>query len=148
MLDIINVRSTSIDKVVPLFDAYRVFYDQESNLTGAREFLEKRLINEESIILLATWEDHPVGFTQLYTTFSSVSMLPFFILNDLYVLSEYRGKGVGAQLLNAAKDLCRDKKFKGIALETALNNPAQKLYEKLAWKKDVDYFHYFWTNSN
>ncbi|HAI44518.1 MAG TPA: GNAT family N-acetyltransferase, partial [Maribacter sp.] len=34
--------------------------------------------------------------------------------------------------------------YKGLALETAIDNPAQKLYEKLDWEKDSHCFHYFW----
>lgn len=29
-------------------------------------------------------------------------------------------------------------------LETAIDNPAQHLYEKLGWKNDVEVFHYAW----
>ena len=37
--------------------------------------------------------------------------------------------------------------FKGLALETAKANPAQRLYEKLGWKKDLEHLHYFWIAS-
>ena len=68
-----------------------------------------------------------------------------FVLNDLYVDSAYRKKKIGETLLNRAKQYCKTKNTKGLALETAIENPAQKLYEKLDWTKDVDCFHYFWT---
>ena len=95
---------------------------------------------------MALWEGQIIGFTQLYRTYSSVSMQAFFILNDLYVLPEFRRKGAGEKLLKGAKELCGKLRFKGLALETANDNPAQQLYEKLGWRKDVDYLHYFWTN--
>ena len=141
------VQLEDIDRVAPLFDAYRIFYGQKSNVQAARSFLRERFMNEESIIIMAIFEGQVVGFTQLYTTYSSVSLQPFYILNDLFVSKEFRGKGIGEELLNAAKELCKKANFKGLALETAKDNPAQQLYEKLDWKKEADYFHYFWKNS-
>jgi len=135
-----------IDDIIPLFDKYRIFYKQESDLNAAKEFLLERIQKRESVIYLAYSDDKPVGFTQIYTTFSSVSLEPVYILNDLYVDEIQRGKGIGEKLLNKAKELCISKKYKGLALETGIENPAQGLYEKLGWKKDTDCFHYFWAS--
>ncbi|WP_284042087.1 GNAT family N-acetyltransferase [Flagellimonas myxillae] len=135
-----------IDLVTPLFDAYRVFYGQESDMEAAKNFLLERFNNAENVVFLALENEVPVGFTQLYRTFSSVSMQPFYILNDLFVAPEFRKKGVGEALLNHAKTFCKTRNYKGLALETAIDNPAQKLYERLGWKKDESYFHYFWSN--
>jgi GNAT superfamily N-acetyltransferase len=129
-------------QVVNLFDAYRVFYDQASNLEGARKYLSERLANKESIILVATEGDIAVGFTQLYPSFSSVSMKPLYILNDLFVAAEMRGKGVGEALLKAAEEMGRELSWKGMVLETASDNPAQRLYERMGWTEDKEYKHY------
>ncbi len=145
MLKILQADAKDIDALAPLFDAYRIFYKQKSNIEGAKEFLTDRLSNGQSIVLMALWEEKAVGFTQLYTTYSSVSMQPFYILNDLFVSPEHRGKQIGETLLRSAQRLCAANNYKGLSLETALDNPAQQLYEKLGWKKDTDYFHYFWT---
>jgi GNAT superfamily N-acetyltransferase len=131
--------------IAPLFDSYRVFYGQESNLEKALIFLEDRLLKEESIIFLAYENEVPVGFVQLYFTFSSVSLQRSLILNDLFVSEEYRKKKVGQALLEKSKSFCIENGFKGLTLETAVDNPAQKLYEKLDWKKDSHCFHYFWS---
>lgn len=146
MTTIIEANLNNIAEVAPLFDQYRMFYGQESNEQAAKEFLVERIQKEESIIFLAYFNDKPAGLTQLYTSFSSVSLQAVFILNDLYVSQAYRKKGIGEALLNRAKELCREKKYKGLALETDIENPAQQLYEKLGWKKDTDCFHYFWTS--
>ncbi len=145
MVDIIRANLNHLPLILPLFDAYRVFYKQPSNLEEAKEFLSKRLQHNESVIFLAMQGSTAIGFTQLYPMFSSVSMAPVYLLNDLFVIDSLRGKGVGESLLNHAKDFCKSAGFKGLALETAIDNPAQKLYEKLGWQKDVHCFHYFWT---
>jgi len=146
MLEIVHGEPKDVDTIAPLFDAYRQFYEQESDIDRAKEFLYDRLSNGQSIILIAFWKGKAVGFTQLYTTYSSVSMQAFYILNDLFVVPEYRGKQMGEALLRASQQLCAKNNYKGLALETAIDNPAQELYEKLGWRKDTDYFHYFWAN--
>src|SRR4026209_164854 len=42
-----------LDLLVPLFDAYRRFYDQPGDPALAREYLAARLARQESIVLLA-----------------------------------------------------------------------------------------------
>ncbi|WP_350292087.1 GNAT family N-acetyltransferase [uncultured Croceitalea sp.] len=146
-MKVIRATKEHIPLITPLFDAYRVFYEQASDNEGAKSFLEKRLEFNESVVFLAMDGDIAVGFTQLYMTFSSVSMESFYILNDLYVIPSYRTKGIGKALLNKAKEQCILMNYKGVGLETASNNPAQHLYERLGWEKDINHFHYFWTAS-
>ncbi|MBC6998688.1 GNAT family N-acetyltransferase [Cytophaga sp. FL35] len=146
MFKIIRAEREHLEDVAPLFDAYRVFYKQESDQDKALEFLTERFLNDESVIYMAYENEKAIGFTQLYTTFSSVSLKTAYILNDIFVDPEHRKNGVGEALLLQAQKLCTEKNFKGISLETAHDNPAQSLYEKLGWEKDAGYFHYFWTS--
>jgi GNAT superfamily N-acetyltransferase len=134
-----------LPQLVTLFDKYRIFYGQDSDIIASENFLRERLANNEAIVFMAEIEGEAMGFTQLYTSFSSVSMQPIYILNDLYVEAAHRKKGIGEALLNRAKELCRESGFKGLALETEIDNPAQKLYERLGWEKDSACFHYFWS---
>lgn len=134
-----------LDRLVPLLDGYRVFYKQPSNLLVARQFLQARLQAGDSTIFVAETGHEVVGFVQLYPSFSTVSLLPIYILNDLFVAPNARGQGVGAALLTHAQQWCRELKGKGLALETAVDNPAQQLYERLGWQKDTHCFHYFWS---
>ena len=70
--------------------------------------------------------------------------MPMYLLNDLFVDAECRGKGIGEALINRAKQLCIEEKNKGMAIETGPNNPAQNLYRRLGFVNDVD-LHLFWT---
>lgn len=146
MLNIVKANIDHLQQLAPLFDQYRIFYKQDSDQQAAKNFLEQRFTKNEAVIFLAYYNNEPVGFTQLYTSFSSVSMQATYILNDLFVSKSARGKGIGEGLLNRAKEICIEKKYKGLALETGIDNPAQMLYEKLGWKKDNNSFHYFWTS--
>ena len=144
MIHIVQAKEEHIPILIPLLDKYRVFYDQISDEQAAERFLESRMKNKDSVICLAIYKGSPAGFTQLYPSFSSVSLKPIFILNDLYVIHEFRNKGIGEVLLNYAKEYCKLLEYKGLALETAIDNPAQKLYERLGWNKNTTTLHYFW----
>ena len=139
-----RITLSQIEDIAPLFDNYRLFYKMESNIEAAKVFLNDRISNKESVIFAAYEGIKAIGFVQLYYTFSSVSLEKSLILNDLYVSSTYRKQSVGQQLLEKAQQFCVQQGFKGLTLETAIDNPAQKLYEKLGWEKDYHCFHYFW----
>ena len=128
---------------MPLFDAYRRFYRQPSDLRHARSFLRARLDRKESVILLALDQSEAVGFTQLYPSFSSVSMARIFILNDLFVSPEARGKGVGSALLAAAADFGKQAGAVRLALTTETSNTvAQSVYERMGWVRDTTFYTY------
>ncbi len=136
---------SDLETIVPLFDQYRVFYKQESNLEGARQFLKERMSKKESVIFLAVDEhNNGIGFTQLYPTFSSSTMQHAYILNDLFVTENARGQGVGEAILNTAKQFAIQEDCKELSLETDIDNPAQKLYERMGWIKDTKFLHYNW----
>lgn len=146
-MKIIEATRIHLQDIVPLFDAYRVFYRQKSNIQAAEAFLKTRLINKDTILLIAYKNEKAVGFTQLFHSFSSISMQPLFILNDLFVDQNYRKQGIGVALLKQAKAVCKYHKYKGVALQTETTNPAQYLYESLDWKRDND-LQYMWLNTD
>jgi GNAT superfamily N-acetyltransferase len=143
----INIRQATIDDAVliaPLFNDYRIFYKQPPDIKAAKNFIEERLLKNESVIFLALDDDRAVGFTQLYPVFSSVSLKRAWILNDLFIDAPARGKGIGALLLEAAKQLGRETGSKYLVLQTQDDNyAAQHLYNKNEWKKLSDFFYGF-----
>ncbi|MEH7375810.1 GNAT family N-acetyltransferase, partial [Neobacillus drentensis] len=53
-----------LEALTVLFDLYRIFYEQTSDLEGAREFLKARIMNDESVVLMAVDGEHPIGCVQ------------------------------------------------------------------------------------
>ncbi len=144
-MKIITASLSNIEELVPLFDAYRVFYKQTSNAQAAKNFLKERFSKQDSVLFLCLDDaEKGLGFTQLYPSFSSVSMQRTYILNDLFVASDARKKGVGEALMEQAKQFAINNGSKGLTLETDSDNPAQTLYKKLGWKKDIHVNHYTW----
>ena len=132
-----------LDSLAELFDLYRVFYEQKSDIDGAKGFLRDRLTNKESVIFIAFDDNNPIGFVQLYPSFSSVSMNRTWVLNDLYVKKTVRGKGLGEQLLKKAINFAESTGAKGVSLETGKENlTAQRLYEKMGFERESHYFYF------
>ena len=146
MMSSVTVRQAvlaDLDFLVVLFDAYRQFYGQTSDLVGARTFLQARFEHGQSVVLLAESQGQAVGFTQLYPSFSSVSMARVFVLNDLYVAESARRMGVGEALLNAAADHARQLGAVRLSLTTNVQNlPAQSLYAAMGWERDQKFYAY------
>jgi ribosomal protein S18 acetylase RimI-like enzyme len=135
---------SELEPLTELFDLYRLFYKQESDLEGAKQFLKERISKDDSVAFIAFEGEQPLGFVQLYPSFSSVSMKSSWILNDLYVKKETRGRGVGEKLLKTAIQFANETGAKGLFLETARDNDnAQRLYEKIGFKKEENYFYYY-----
>lgn len=143
-IQIVQAGLPHVDAVAEVFDAYRQYYGQQTDIAGARQFLAERIANKESVIFLALEANQPLGFTQLYPMFSSVSMRRSWTLNDLYVKETLRSKGIGKALLATAQNFITTQGHKGLLLETTPDNTkAQNLYERLGWVREQNYF-YFW----
>lgn len=136
--------ASHLDKIASLFDAYRGFYGQPSNLPQSRDFIAERIARDESVIFYA--EDasgEALGFVQLFPTFSSIEAHRTWLLGDLFTAPAARGKGVGTLLMNTARDFALLTGAKGITLETATDNlVAQRLYESLGYVRDPGYYTY------
>lgn len=142
-MDVYQATIEDLDGVSNLFNLYRMFYQQKSDSEGAKAYIKKRIENKDSVLFVVKDKGKYVGFTQLYPTFSSISMKRAWILNDLYVNQEARKQGVGERLLNKAKDYAIETGAISLSLSTAPDNyAAQRLYEKNGYKRDSQFYHY------
>ena len=141
-------RATTEDAraIAPLFDAYRQFYEQPSDLALAESFIGDRLARGESVLFVAegVGNDGLLGFVQVYPTFSSVRCGVLWVLNDLYVAEGARRGGVGERLMNAVSDAARAAGARAVTLTTAHDNArARRLYERLGYEHDTE-FRAYW----
>ena len=147
MIQIKRAHEGHLNELAVLFDDYRVFYRKERNLEGAKGFLSERILKKESVIFVALLEEKLVGFTQLYPLFSSTNMIPIWLLNDLFVAKEHRGKQISKGLIKAAQEHCKITKANGISLEAEKNNvPGNALYPKMGFAIDQEHNFYYWQN--
>ena len=130
--------------IAPLFNAYRQFYEQADDLALATAFIQERLANAESVIILALDDDQKtVGFCQLYPSFCSVEAAPIYTLYDLFVSPQARRTGAARVLLRAAHGYAAQTGRVRMDLTTARTNvAAQALYESLGWVRDEVFLTY------
>lgn len=145
MINIRKATSTDLEQLADLFDQFRVFYQKTSDKPAALTFLQERMQKNESELLVADTGQLLCGFTQLYPLFSSTRMKRLWLLNDLYVVPEFRGKGISKLLIDAAKDLCRQTGGCAVLLETAKNNTiGNKLYPQEGFELNTEFNFYEW----
>ncbi len=133
-----------LEAIVSLLAHYRNFYCcQNGSEEALKTFIETRLQHKESAILLAFLENKAVGIAQLYPCFSTLGLSKIWILNDLFVESNYRGHRIGKALINAAVAFAKKEGAKRIDLKTEHDNhTAKALYEKYGFQRDEIYDHY------
>lgn len=135
-MEIKRISTAESELVIGLFDQYRQFYKQPSDLEVAARFINERLGKNESVIFVALEGDAPVGFTQLYPKYSSMRVSKNWILNDLYVDSNHRKQGIGEALMRKAMAFAKAEGATFVQLETAIDNyTAQSLYEAVGFEK-------------
>ena len=141
-MDIIEASIKDVEQVAVLFNEYRMFYAQKSDIESAKVFLEERITRSESVIFIAIENDEYVAFTQLYPSFTSVGISRIWLLNDLYVLENYRKKGIAEQLIKHVFNYGKTTERKKVLLSTDNDNfIAQKLYERIGFVRDNCFFY-------
>lgn len=131
-----KAQPTDLFALQTLFAQYRMFYNKKSAPKEEKLFLKERLENMDSEIFVH--EDSTAkltGFVQLYPLFSSSRMKRYWLLNDLFVAKDSRGKGISVILIDRAKQLVKDTNACGMYLETEKSNLiGNQLYPKTGFK--------------
>ncbi|MBA6419419.1 GNAT family N-acetyltransferase [Pseudomonas neustonica] len=144
---LVSADLTALPDVADLFNQYRQFYQQEDDLPRATAFIQARLVQGDSLILLArSSAGEALGFAQLYPSFSSIDCAASYLLSDLFTAPSARGQGVGRALLLAAREQALDSGRTSLTLETAVDNlTAQRLYESVGFVREQGFLTYIWA---
>jgi ribosomal protein S18 acetylase RimI-like enzyme len=144
----INVRKASAEDVPQLMElmyGYIVdFYKRPCPNEAALKHLVNHLLDNPSFGLqfVAEKDGLLIGFATLYFSFSTLQVKRIAILNDLYVLPDYRGQKVGEKLFKTCVSYIREEGFAYMTWETAEDNfVAQSFYEKMGGQKSA-WLHY------
>ena len=143
-----EANATDLDRVVPLFDAYREFYGATADPGATRAFLQARHAQTDCILIVAEQRmpgdcaGTVVGFTQLFPSFSSVSLRPIYILNDLFVTPAARRGNVARRLIATGVSAASERGAIRVELATQITNtPARSLYDSLGFVPDAEFVH-------
>ena len=141
-MKILEATIEHVAEIAKLFDLYRQFYACEPDIELAMNFISERIQNKESTIFVADDNGEIKGFVQMYPSFCSVDAIKIYILYDLYVDARGRNSGIGAMLMNKAREHAIEQGASRIDLMTAFSNkPGQHLYEKLGYEKVLEDFY-------
>jgi len=134
-----------LDEAAKLFDLYRVFYRQSSDLERSKSFLRERLLNGESDIFLSMVDGQAVGFVQLYKLFHYTKLQKQWLLSDLFVHADFRGRGLSVALIERSKRWCEETDACGLMLETEKTNDiGNSLYPRCGFEYDGLHNYYHW----
>jgi GNAT superfamily N-acetyltransferase len=135
------VRKEDFEALLPLIAAYQRFYkveeiDGDRNRSFFRRFVEP---SDDGRLLAARDGDGLiVGYACLYWHFSSLQATETVLMNDLYVVPEARGRGVGRALIEASAAVARERGAAWLEWATAPDNhTAQRLYDSLTSEKST-----------
>jgi GNAT superfamily N-acetyltransferase len=126
------IAAEEYEELLPLIAAYQRFYqvekvDDERNRAFFRRFLAP---SDDGLLLGARAGGRLVGYACLYWHFSSLEATESVLMNDLYVVEEVRGHGIGRALIEATAALARERGAPHVEWSTAPDNlPAQRLYD-------------------
>jgi GNAT superfamily N-acetyltransferase len=131
-VEIAPIAGEEFEEMLPLIAAYQRFYeaeeiDEERNRAFFRRFLAP---SEDGLLLGARREGRLVGYACLYWHFSSLEACESVLMNDLYVVEEARGQGIGRALIEATVEVARERGAPYVEWSTAPDNEtAQRLYD-------------------
>ena len=141
-----EAKLSDLENLSGLFNSYRMFYGKKSDLKVANEFLRSRIENKDSKIFVCDLNNELSGFVQLYPIFSSTRVSKYWLLNDLFVDIEKRGKGYSKLLIDRSKELVIESKACGMMLETEKSNDiGNMLYPSTGFKKNELCNFYEWV---
>jgi GNAT superfamily N-acetyltransferase len=119
-------------QLLPLIAAYQRFYsveeiDEERN----RAFFARFIAPSDDGMLLGAWRDDELaGYACLYWTFTSLVPAETVLMNDLFVVPQARGQGVGRALIEASAEIGRQRGAQRLEWVTQVSNEAaRKLYD-------------------
>jgi GNAT superfamily N-acetyltransferase len=139
------VRESDLGELLPMMRAYCDFYEV-APAADDLEALARALIADpknEGIQLIARDEEaRPLGFATVYWTWQTLNAARAAVMNDLFVATDARGKGVGRALIEECRRHAREHGAAELVWETALDNEtAQRLYDSLPTDKST-WFNY------
>lgn len=132
--------------LLPLMRAYCTFYESDPTDEDLRA-MATALLDEGAggtqLIARDGARDgsrQALGHATMLWSWDTTLAQPLAVMEDLFVTAQARGRGVGAGLIEACRQLAADRGMGWLAWETAPDNEtAQRLYDGLGAQRDTWY---------
>ena len=140
MKDTINIRfatENDIPIILELIKELAVYEKLAEEVTADETKLKNTLFGETKFaqVLIAEYNGKPAGHALFFYNYSTFLAKPGIYLEDLFVKPDYRGKGIGKQLLNKLIQVAKENNCGRV--EWAVldwNEPAIQFYQNLGAK--------------
>jgi ribosomal protein S18 acetylase RimI-like enzyme len=124
--DVLQLKELMIEYIVGF---YKFRQPEDEQLY---ELIHVLLEQREGIQFVAESEGKLVGFATLYFSYSTLRATKIAVMNDLFVIEEFRGQGAAAKLFAACKGYAARNRYANMSWTTAKDNlRAQRFYEKM-----------------
>jgi membrane-associated phospholipid phosphatase/GNAT superfamily N-acetyltransferase len=131
------IRESTVEDIPLIFDFIKELAEYEKMLdevTATKEILKNSLFgkNKYAEVVIAEFEGKPAGQVLFFHNFSTFKGKPGIYIEDIYVKSQYRGKGIGKALFSYLKDLAKERncgRVEWVVLNW--NKSAINFYEKI-----------------
>ena len=133
-MQIETVTAETFERVLPLIAAYQRFYKAEPDEARNHAHFGRLLDDHAAGIQFVALDEagQALGFATLYFPLGSVTPGVACLMNDLFVVPETRGQGIGRALILHCLSYAEAHGFLKIHWQTALDNhTAQRLYDSL-----------------
>lgn len=133
----IEIRPAKSEDVETIFQLIHALADYEKlshEVTGTAALLHEHLFGAHPCIeaLLADHQGQPIGFALFFTNYSTFLTKPGIYLEDLFVMPDYRGKGIGKALLGALARLALERDCGRLEWSVLdWNEPAIAFYQRI-----------------
>ena len=122
-----------IDTIIFFINAIADYEKMKSEVVLKKETLQTYLFGERPMaeVLILEQNDKEVGFALFFHNFSTFEGRPGLYLEDLFILPEYRGFGLGKAALKKLAAIARDRncaRFEWVCLDW--NTPSIEFYIK------------------
>ena len=133
----LTIRPSTPADVPTIFSLIQALADYEKlshTVTGSVEALTEHLFGDRvyAETILAEWEGKPVGFALFFSNYSTFLTKPGIYLEDLFVLPDYRRRGIGKALLRYLAQLAMERDVGRLEWNVLdWNEPAIAFYQSM-----------------
>ena len=135
------VQEEEFETLLPMIAAYQRFYEAEHVDSDRNRFFFRRFLapsDDGELLAARDGSGQILGYACLYWHFSSLAAAETVLMNDLFVVPDTRGRGVGRALIEASADVARERGAAWLEWATAPDNhTAQRLYDSMTSEKST-----------
>ena len=110
MLTIAAARIEQTPLILKFIQELAIFEKFPFDVTVTEDDLEKNLFAPKSRAeaIICYMDETPCGFAVFYNTFSTTTGKPGLHLDDLFILPEYQGQGIGKKVLQYLSNIAKE----------------------------------------